>query len=321
MRALAWLKDIFESIRDFEHGPSRILAFAGIHATVLTILIGIMSGYCIFARDKIHEMEMQTLMEAERINQMHFARSYYLPSKNDFAKYNDPRNIDQKLEMFVYITILLSPNQAVPGMEVPTLPADRAERALQLLNMLVHQYPFPEAISSIGGSISMFTPRQLLFKDRTEVTRWADDMEKLLRSMHLFIYMGKSYVGQQMMEYLQALHTRDRMLRKRWSTDFFLQVLGQADSLYLFEDCIRNLQKAEEINRSVKFSLAKLEMQERRLIPTNQLLLFSLFTMIAFFSGVIMPMCARRVRRIFLFWIPCTFYFFAFPFMIYQFFF
>ena len=301
-----------------EQRSSRTLAIAGIHATVLTILIGITSAYYIFARDKIHEMEMQGIREAEKINQVQFVRSYYWPSQDYFSKYNNPRNIGETIKMIVYLYSLLSGSKTHPGMEIPKMGADRAERALQIMNLVVHRYPFPESISLSSGSVSSFPPKPLLFKDRATIAKWSDDLEKLLSSMNLFIYTRPLFIGEKMNEYFQALYSRDKELREKWKTDYSLQVMGYIDPYFVFNDYISNLQKADGISRSVKFYLDKIDSLEQRLAPKLEMWIVIGFIFLAFFCGVILPLLRVRVRQVFLLWIPCCSYIIAFYFLVYR---
>jgi hypothetical protein len=308
------LDKLFAWWGDREPKPSRALGIAGIHATIITILIGVTSAYYIFTQDKIHEIEMQTIREAEKINQVKFAPSFYKPSRDDFSKYNEPKNIEQTINLLPFLYVLLSEANNLPGMEIPKTPADRAERALQIMSLLVHRYPFPESISE-GSS---FPPKPLQFRDKVVIAKWSYDLENLIRSMRLFIYMTPMFIGERMNEYFQALYIRDKELHERWKTNLGLQAVGYVDPYFLFNDYIRNLQRADEINRSVRFYLDKVELLERRFVTKKQMLVVIGFTFLAFFCGVVLPLFTGRVRRVFLLWIPCGFYIFAFSFLVYR---
>ena len=95
------------------------------------------SSYYIFTQDKIHEMEMQALREAERINQVEFVRAYYYPKPEEFLKYTDPKNVEESMKLVVFLIMLFSDRTQAPGTEIPKIPADRAEKALQIMNFLV----------------------------------------------------------------------------------------------------------------------------------------------------------------------------------------
>lgn len=291
---------------------SRALAIAGIHATVLTILIGMTSAYYIFTQDKIHEMEMQTLREAEKINQVQFVRAHYWPNADDFSKYNDP-----KTNLSVFLWMLFSgrtqEQNRTPEMEIPKLPADRAEKALQIMNFFVHRYPFPESISSSSGSVSFSPPKPLLFKDRVAIIKWSEDLERVVESMSMWPGVLRKNVD----EYLQALKSRNKGLIEQWEADHSLQVAGYIDPYIVYNDFIQNLGRAYEINQSVKFYLNKIKILESRFVSKKQMLIVIGLTFLAFFCGVVFPLFAGRVRRAFLLWIPCGFYVFAFSFLVY----
>ena len=313
MRAFFKLIAILKSWWGRNESSCRALTIAGIHATVLTILIGITSGYYIFARDKIYEMEVETQKEAEKINQVLFAYSYYHPSPDDFSKNKDPRNIEQAINLGSYLHALLSEGEAnLPGMEIPKMPADRAERALQIMNLLVHRYPFQESIS-VDSSLP---PKRLFFKNRAEIAKWSDDLEKLLGSMYDWVYRWQKSIGPSTKEYFQALNSRNEALIKKWNRDFDLRRRGYVDTALLFEDFIQNFQRADEISHSVKFYLDKVDMLERRLVPKKQICIGIGLVFLAFFCGVVLPLFIDRIRQVFLLWVPCGFYIIGFYFLV-----
>lgn len=297
-----------------EPGPSRAIAIAGIHATILTILIGITSAYYIFTQDKIHEMEMQALREAERINQVEFVRAYYHPKPEEFLKYSDPKNLEQSMKLGVLLIMLFSDRTQAPGMEIPKIPADRAEKALQIMNFIVHRYPFPESVSLSSSSVSFFPPKPLLFKDRQEIAKWSEDLERVVGSMS----MWPGYLGKTINQYLQALKSRNEKLIAQWKIDHFLQVQGYIDPHFVFNDYMQNFRRVYEINRSVKFYLDKVELSEKRFVTKKQMLMIIGLTFLAFFCGVVLPLFTVRVWRVFLLLIPCSFYVFTFSFLVYR---
>ncbi len=297
-----------------EPGQSRALGIAGIHATILTILIGITSAYYIFAQDKIHEMETQALREAERINQVEFVRAYYHPKPEDFLKYSDPKNVEESVKLVVFLIMLFSDRTQAPGMEIPKTPADRAEKALQIMNFLVHRYPFPESVSLSSGSVSFFPPKPLLFKGRAAIAKWSVDLDRIVGGMS----MWPGYLNKTIDQYLQALKSRDEKLLAQWKTDHFLQVQGFVDPYFVFNDYAQNFRKAYDINRSVRLYLGKVGLLERRFVTKEQMLMVIGSTFLAFFCGVVLPLFAGRVRRVFLLWIPCSFYVLAFSFLVYR---
>ena len=291
----------------------RTLGIAGIHATILTILIGITSAYYIFAREKIYEMEMQALREAEKINQVQFVRAYYWPNADDFSTYSDPK-ANLSLLLWTLFSDRTKSQNLTPKMAIPKMPADRAEKALQIMNFLVHRYPFPESIVSSSGSVSFNPPKPLLFTDRAAIVKWSEDLERVVDNMS----MWPRVLAKDVDEYLQALKSRNKELIEQWKTDHILQVMGLIDPYVVYNDYIQNFGRAYEINQSVKFYLNKLAWVERRLAPKKEMWTGIGLVFLAFFCGVILPLFRDRVRRVFLLWIPCGFYIFVFLFLVYR---
>jgi len=50
-------------------------------------------------------------------------------------------------------------------MTIPMDPAERAERIVGTINIIVHRYPFPKAIDGIPENFSKFRPEPIVFTD------------------------------------------------------------------------------------------------------------------------------------------------------------
>ena len=142
-------------------------------------------------------------------------RAYYYPKPEEFLKYGDPKNVEESMKLVVFLVMLFSDRTQAPGMEIPKMPADRAEKALQIMNFLVHRYPFPESVSVSPGSVSFFPAKPLLFKDGAAIARWSQDLDRVIDGMS----MWPSVLSKTIDQYLQALKSRDEKLLAEWTTD------------------------------------------------------------------------------------------------------
>jgi hypothetical protein len=297
--------------------PTRALVIAGIHATVLTILISITSAYYIFTQDKIREMEMQILWEAEKINQVKFVRTFYSPTPSEFSKYSDPKT---DLTAFVWNLFSLYPDMThaqnlIPEMEIPTLPADRAAKALKAMNFLVHRYPFPESIGGSSNEVSLFDPKPLAFRDIAEVAKWVEDLAIAVDKIRTMPVLIEKRIN----DCLSDLKSRNKEWDEEWEKDHVDRtIMGEIDPYIIYDNYIHNIQNAYEISRSVKFYLNRVEMLGSRFVPKAQIIMVIVFTFLVFFSGVILPLFTDRVLRVALLLIPCGFYILAFSFLVYR---
>jgi len=141
-----WLACILQPA---EHHPSPI-ELATIHATILAILMGVLSAYFIYIYGEIRSARSEVMRGAEEINKIVFRRSSYHPSDEDVYQVTGPEDMD-RLKKSLWKLMYLSPNEVIPPdpeevAAVPEEPSKRAKRFLEILNVVIHQYPFPRAI-------------------------------------------------------------------------------------------------------------------------------------------------------------------------------
>jgi len=250
------------------------------------------------------------LSEAEKINQVQFIRGDYLPNEKDFSKYCDP---ETNLTHILWTLFSDNPPSQLDGFEVPTIPADRAEKALQVMTVIVHRYPFPEEIRLVPGGIEQFPPKPLVFKDTAQIDKWSKDLHKVHEMMSMWPVVEKKTVY----EYLQALQDKKKEVIDKWNTDPLSSFQGEVDPYRVYNNYIQNINRTYEINRSVKFYLDKIESSRSLFVPKKQILIIMGLTFFAFFCGVILPLFIDRVYRIVLL-IPCILYISAFCFLVYK---
>jgi hypothetical protein len=269
------------------------------------------------------EFSDRLLGEAERINQVKFVRTFYYPTASEFSKYSEySKSSDPKTDLIAFVfhlffschSLTYAQNQ-IPEMDIPTLPADRAKKAIEVMNFLVHRYPFPEAMGVRSNTFSVFDPKPIVFKDIAEVAKWVEDLGIIvdrIRTMPLGIEWRIPIC-------LSALKSQDKeideTLKKRHAER---TIIGEIDPYIIYNNYMDSIKTAYEISRSVKFYLNRVNMLGSRFVPKAQIIMVIVFTFFVFFSGVILPLLTDRVLRVTLIFIPCFFYIVAFTFLLYR---
>ena len=101
---LTRIKHILNKEKNVKHYQNGQLSIAGIHATILSILIALISAYSFHVHSVIQEMELEVINTAHKINKIPFLRYAYLPPY-DFSL---PKDANETIEKFIYMYLLLS---------------------------------------------------------------------------------------------------------------------------------------------------------------------------------------------------------------------
>ena len=309
------LRRIKKSLFDQIEADKR-LGVAAIHATVLTLLIAGVSAYLIFTLSVVQSMEQETLKEAENINKVEFARSKYFPPHADFSM---PNNIEDTIRHAKYAGILLSSARLGLGDVFGEIPGDlgiRLEKTLQLLNVVVHRYPFPESLRKTKSGWQQGQTEYIYFESIASVRKWLDDLDNLASSLTIGLFMILE--GRHIEKYVSALKERKRDDLKAWETLPYTRVTGYVDPSLLLSDFVDKFEKVQRIRAATHYYLERAEVF-RQGRPSKIFITWGLIAAgLAFFSGVIVPLVFREARRLYLLWIPIAFYVFAYFWLLTQ---
>ena len=91
---------------------------AGIHATILAIIMGALAVYYIFAYGEVYRIEQKAMSKAEEINSIYFIQSSYYDTNQEIFMANGPLDMPEvnKILMecfFIYGDLRVHPFQMV----------------------------------------------------------------------------------------------------------------------------------------------------------------------------------------------------------------
>ena len=251
---------------------------------------------------------MQALEEAEKINEATFLASYYLP---DVDGYSLPESTQDLFEIARATYSILYEFKGYEKKHFPANkaiakdPAKRAKKALQLLNVLLHRYPFPNSIELTGNAWTKTEPRSIEFKSIEGMRRWIGDLETVYGELRLLQLFIKAWGPPSC---VQALADKNKGLIENRDLFPFGSIFGSADPTLLLDDFAVNVNKVSDILSSTKSKLNRVNIFKSGTLPKWLTILGLILWTAAFISGVVMPLFFRSVRKWVLLYFPVGVY-------------
>jgi len=303
------------NMKNYQNGQLPII---GIHATILSILIAIFSAYSFHVHNVIQNMELEVINTAEKINKITFLRYSYLPS-NDFPL---PEETKEIIHNFTHIFLLLSntPHDAqdLKEYEIPKDPSERPEKAIQLMNVIAHRYPFPNALWKTESGWSQKSPEPIVFGNMNDVSNWLLDLNEILKVTGLFRNIPDKFLSEKYLEYFRSLEKTKEELIQRARNDTILQIMGIIEPRIIFSNFIEGLNRAEEISLETEYKLRKIEEYRKSRLSRTILRLSIVTTGIVFIISVIVPIVFKGASRVFWIFIPSGYYLIVFIYILIE---
>ena len=148
---------------------------AAIHATVLSIIIGIFAVYFAYINSEIRTKQLYAMSKAEEINKINFKRYAYFPKSKNIFLTSGPKDIEKIKNLLIELALLTSIQTSgtdIVGFNIPKDSAERAERIVGIINIIVHRYPFPKAIDGNSGCYPQFHSNPIIFIDYKFLCQW-----------------------------------------------------------------------------------------------------------------------------------------------------
>jgi hypothetical protein len=290
-------------------GIAKPTEVAAIHATVLSIMIGVFSAYFLYVHGEIRGKQMEAMNKAEEVNKIEFVRSAYMPRGKDMFMAEGSGDITRVKQDLVELALLMSMRPGGTSIKegqskIPENPAERAERILQIMNVVSHRYPFPKALADS----SQFRPEPILFTDIGMLREWLRDLREVLTPLRLVTDMPPLLNPSQIDPYLDSLALREKENIKKSRTDPFLQITGERNPYILINNFINGMHQADEIYYSTNNALTIADNLQANSISKllSLVMLFGGFAV--FVSSVILPLVSRRLNAFWYIHLPLLYY-------------
>lgn len=314
-RLCSWRTTHFERVA----GTVKPKEAAAIHATVLSILVGVFSAYSIYAYGEIRTKQQDAISKAEEINRIQFIRSEYTPEGNDVVMAAGPKDIERlkaNLRELIMLTSQERGGLKIGEVTIPEDPAERAERILGIMNVVSHRYPFPKDIEGSyqpSGKLSLishsfFGPEPIVFTDIETLRQWLKDLGEVVRNLTLMTHAMPLFFPRMMNPYLEALTQREKENIEKAKEDPRLRGMGERDPFLIVKDFITGMSRVTEIYHSTLTALNRADKWQAGLISKPASLIILLSGLTIFMIGVVFPLVSIRLNAFFYIHLPLLYY-------------
>ena len=264
------MKKLFFKIRLYLHHIPRISNqkdMAAIHATVLSIMVGVFSAYFLYINGVINTKKFDAMSMAENINKIQFDRWFYFPDDENIILASGPSDMEKLIHQIVELTLLSSNTPGGMNLgdyKIPKDPAERAERILEIMNVIAHRYPFPKSIDINSGGHSQFRAEPIIFTSFEQLCQWSDDLEKIINSLKSVTSHLPIFFPEQLDSYLRALSVREKDNIENAKDNLVEKIRGERNPYTIVNAFIRKMNEVENIyyTTSVEINRVK-ELQKR----------------------------------------------------------
>ena len=134
---------------------------APLHGTILSIIIGIISGYVINLFIRIEDLENSIYRKSNQINNIQPLGTFGPSGGGEFNSSDDQTRSDLLYKLRNLSSSLYSDD------DLPKTPSERGEKLLIILSALLHNYPFSQRSqdnsSTVRGDIEYGNPATIKF--------------------------------------------------------------------------------------------------------------------------------------------------------------
>jgi hypothetical protein len=295
---------------------------AAIHATVLSIIIGIFAAYFIYINGEIRTKQTDAMSEAEEINKIHFKRYFYFLKNKDTFMASGQEDMEEIKNLLIELALLTSmqPGGTNAGrVNIPKDPAERAERIVGIINIIVHRYPFPKAIDGNSGSFSQFRPNPIVFTDFEYLGQWLKVLDTVINILKPVTILMPLFYPKHIDSYLHALADREKENIEKAKDNLIEQIRGERNPYNIFNDFINGMSRVEEVYHSTLNALNRANELQSNLVPKPFILIILFSGFIIFIIGVVLPLSSISLNPVLYIHLPLAYYTFIFIMIIVKF--
>jgi hypothetical protein len=289
------------------------ISIAGIHATIISILIGLGIACILHINTQMSEIETDSLRIAEEANHISFSPAWFNLMSLSYKFLENWSSQDDQIQ-FALTNYFLDPTGEflnkpnVPPLKVyfSDLGLNHTEFKLCLMGALILRKPFPERmVMKNGKHIGLQPSPTIIFSNMKELEEWKISIEDKFR----FVVHNINWFGTE--PFIQGFDWNQKinLRQKFWKNDsngFSPETLAQFRELP--KEFCSNVKRIYDIARTLDDKLKRFHYLQK-VSPSNIIIIITLIgAIITFFSGVIIPIIHPNIYKIFIVWIPTLFY-------------
>lgn len=294
---------------------SELISIAGIHATLVAIMVACLSAYILFAFGNLQTFQMRAIKEAERINEINFLSYHHGILKQGDDVWNKKKMVEK------LYNIMAGHDDRSVTIE------DRATKVLGIMNAIMSQYPFRNKFFKPDPKVGRFGSRgeaePIIFGDFEEVRNWVKEIDDITGPLTSGWTAYSNNLNNLMVEFSKteryisnAKTTTKAIATSPRLKNIFTPV--SEDPLSSCHDFFSKLIESRKIMNETKYFIEQTDSYRGKVTSAN--LLFVTFGMIGliFVFGVIFPLTQTSVSSLYLLYIPFIFYGMVYIFLLFK---
>ena len=292
-----------------------VMSVAGIHATVISILIGLSIAYILHINTQIREVETDALKIAEDVNHIRCSPVWFRlvsPSSKFLENWSSTEDqIPQWLSSYWVDPTgkhMIDDSLDGPPFKVyfSDLGLNHTEFKLCLMGVLVLRHPFQERMMTKNGKhVGLQPSPTIVFSNMTEIENWRLLVEKRFRPIVNNINRFGSEAFTKGFDWKEEINLHYKFW-KNGPRGYSPETM--AGFRELPKEFCSNVESIYNISRTLDYKLKRFSYL-RKLSPSKAIVIITLAgSILTFFSGVIIPVIHPRVSKLLIVWIPTIFY-------------
>lgn len=293
---------------------SVVISIAGIHATVISILIGLGIACVLHFHTQMNALETDSLKIAENANRIKFSAAWCRLA-SPVNKFLENWSSDEDQIQMQFSSYWLDPRGKITVKDdMPPLKVyfhdyglNHTELKLCLMGSLVLRKPFPERMLMENSKFVGLAPAPLplVFSSMEELEKWKFLVENKLQ----VIVMSLNFFGSD--RFIKGFNWNEKIMlhHKFWKNDpegYSPEALAQFRELP--KEFCSNVEMLYNIAKSLDYNLIRYHYLQKISPSYITIIIILIGAVVTFFSGVIVPILNHKVYKLFIVWIPISFY-------------
>lgn len=304
------------------------LSLVGIHASILSIIIALLSAYGLFVFGNLDELEYRAFSEYSKINNLALLNRYRSP-RHQFQYLLDIPTSQQYKSVIREIWQIASIDLSNNPQKVKYNDENIMESGIQLLcgmTVLQNIYPYATRITfnSDGEVVYIDSVKKVELHSIDEIRQWIEDIDSVLK-VALYFYSQRKGRLDELVSYatfaienkfppfesdeeLNKMYTQgDKSDLKRWRKSLAASIVNKF---------FQNIEQTQQIFINTKKIIEDYDLYDNRHINKTIFAIGILLTFIAFITSVIIPIILNIRIRLFDVWVPVSTYIIIFTYLI-----
>jgi hypothetical protein len=282
---------------------SELISIAGIHATLLAIIVASLSAYTLFISENVQSLEQRAKDEAGKINEIKFYRY-----SHGIVNQDEAFDTDKKVKILHKILW--------QDKDLSLKESERGVKAVGIMNSIMCQYPFCIRTfkTEDGHFASKGPPDPIIFEDLKSVQKWVSEIDKITLPLISDWDHIKEYIIRFFEIYKKKKHVQINMKfcleeikdERYFASDLYSEI--HCDPVESCKDFFAKLIESRKIMETTEYYIKQANAYKNKVIPVEIISIIFLLILFVFIVGVILPLSLPSVSNIWLLWLPFILY-------------